>query len=308
MKTKRCAWATNPKKAVAYLRVSTDREAQALGIQAQRTALESWAIRDGFEICEWFEEEVSGGASLDRRPVLLRAIAALGDHRAGLLVVQRLDRFSRDPLTAAMAELQAQRLGARVVSADGMGNGDDPGSRLMRDVGLAAARFERAMIAARTRAALAVKKARGECTGTPPYGWKTGADGKTLEAENGERETVRRLCSLREQGWPYRQIRDEARRLGITSRAGKPFTLRGIFDLTKDAQCRQLRDEAHSRTLRPDEKHLEPCARSSTPSPSPRRVCQLPSPVGSAMIRSEHAPLGTIRESSRDHTQGHQRC
>jgi len=215
--------------------VSTTREQQELGVSAQRAALESWAKRDGLEICEWFEEEVSGGASLEKRPILLRAIAALGDHGAGLLVVQRVDRFSRDPLTAAMAELQVQRLGARVVSADGMGNGDDPGSRLMRDVGLTAARFERAMIAARTKAALGVKKARGECTGTPPYGFRVAEDGKTLVADERERETVRRLCSLRERGWPYRQIRTEAKRLGITNRAGKRFALRAIFDLTKDA-------------------------------------------------------------------------
>jgi len=236
MKTKRCAWAANPKKAVAYLRVSTTREQQDLGVSAQRAALESWAKRGGFEICEWFEEEVSGGASLEKRPVLLKAITALGDHGAGLLVVQRVDRFSRDPLTAAMAELQVQRLGARVVSADGMGNGDDPGSRLMRDVGLAAARFERAMIAARTKAALGIKRSRGECTGTPPHGFRVGEDGKTLVPEEGERETARRLRALRAQGWSYRQVRDEAKRLGMTTRSGRPFTLRTVFGLTKNVE------------------------------------------------------------------------
>src|SRR5258708_30135124 len=110
----------DPKRAVAYLRVSTTREQQELGISAQRAALESWAKRDGVEICAWFEEEVSGGASLEKRPVLLQAIAALGDHRAGLLVVQRLDRFSRDPFTAAMAEIELVKFGAPVVTTDGL--------------------------------------------------------------------------------------------------------------------------------------------------------------------------------------------
>ncbi len=87
LKTKRCAWAANPKKAVAYLRVITTREQQELRVSAQRVALESWAKRDGFEICEWFEEEVSGGHRLRNE----------------------------------------QRLRARLVSADGIGNGDDPG-------------------------------------------------------------------------------------------------------------------------------------------------------------------------------------
>ena len=235
MKIKRCAWAANPKKAIAYLRVSTDRETQALGIQAQRAALESWAKREGVEVCDWFVEEVSGGASLEKRPIFLQAISALGDHGAGVLAVQRLDRFSRDPFTAAMAEIELVKFGARVVTTDGVGNGDDPGSRLMKDVALAAARFERSMIAARTKAALAVKRSRGENTGTPPHGWRVDDDGKTLIADEGERDTARQLCALREQGWPYRQIRTEAKRLGMKSRAGKPFTLRAIFDLTKDA-------------------------------------------------------------------------
>jgi DNA invertase Pin-like site-specific DNA recombinase len=240
MKGKHSTRASDPKKAVAYLRVSSDRETQALGIQAQRAALESWAKRDGIEICEWFEEEVSGGASLEKRPVLLEAISSLGEHGAGLLVVQRLDRFSRDPFTAAMAEIELVKLGARVVTTDGVGNGDDPGSRLMKDVALAAARFERSMIAARTKAALAVKTARGESTGTPPYGWRVGDDGKALVTDEREQETARRLRALREQGWPYRQIRKEGARRGWISRTGKPFTLQAIFDLTKDVGCRRL--------------------------------------------------------------------
>ena len=151
--------------------------------------------------------------------------------------MQRLDRFSRDPFSAAMAEIELVKFGARMVTTDGVGNGDDPGSRLMKDVGLAAARFERAMIAARTKAALGVKKARGESTGTPPYGWRVDEDGKALVADEREQETMGRMRGLRERGWPYREIRKEGARRGWTSRAGKAFTLQAVFDLVKDAQC-----------------------------------------------------------------------
>lgn len=233
MTTKRSTRAGNPKQAIAYLRVSTTREQQELGVSAQRTAIETWGSREGVEICGWFEEEVSGGAPLEKRAVLLLAIDALREHSAGLFVVQRLDRFSRDPLTAAMAELQVARAGARVVTADGVGNGDDPGSVLMKDVALAAARFERSMIAARTRAALAEKRTRGESTGTPPYGWRVSEDGKTLEPDERERETLEWVRTLRARGWPYRQIQDEATRMGWRSRTGKPFTLQAVFGMTR---------------------------------------------------------------------------
>lgn len=240
VKPKRSTWAANPRKAVAYLRVSTTREQQELGISAQRAAIESWAKREGVEVCVILEEEVSGGASLEKRPVLLQAISALGDHGAGLLVVQRLDRFSRDPFSAAMAELELVKFGARLVTTDGVGNGDDPGSRLLKDVALAAARFERSMIAARTRAALAVKKARGESTGTPPYGWRVGRDGKTLIPDDREQETAGRLRSLREKGSSYRQVQAAAAQMGLQSRAGRPFTLQAVFELTKFAESSPL--------------------------------------------------------------------
>lgn len=234
MKRARSSTRADPKRAVAYLRVSTTREQQELGVEAQRQAIATWAKREGVEVVATFAEEVSGGAPLERRAVLLEAIGALRAHGAGLLVVQRLDRFSRDPLSAAMAELQVQRAGARVVCADGLGNGDDPGSRLMRDVGLAAARFERAMIAARTRAALAVKQARGESTGTPPYGWRRGEDGRTLVPDESEQATLAAVRALRASGLPFRAVRAEATRRHLVGRTGRPFTLQAIHTMARD--------------------------------------------------------------------------
>jgi len=65
----------NTKLAVAYLRVSTDSDRQALGAEAQRQAVLRWSESNGVEIAKFFLEEVSGGAPLDKRPMLLEAIA-----------------------------------------------------------------------------------------------------------------------------------------------------------------------------------------------------------------------------------------
>src|SRR5581483_8352197 len=102
----------NPKLAVAYLRVSKDTKVQELGTEAQRLAIQSWADSNGVTIAQWFVEEVKGGSPLHQRPIFLEALGAVAAHGAGLLVVQRLDRFSRDPLTAALAEAELQRHGA----------------------------------------------------------------------------------------------------------------------------------------------------------------------------------------------------
>ena len=113
---------------------------------------------------------VSGGAEIDKRPGLIAALEALRTERAGILVVAKRDRLARDVLVAAMVERLCQREGARIQSADGTGNGDSPEAKLLRTMIDAFAAYERALIRARTRAALAAKKARGERVGGVPYG------------------------------------------------------------------------------------------------------------------------------------------
>lgn len=221
------------KIAVAYLRVSTDTERQALGAQAQRDAIERWAAASGVVIAEWFVEEVSGGAPLDRRPILLQAIATVAGLNAGHLVVQRLDRFSREPLTAALAETELRKNGASLVCADGAGSGDDPTSELIRGILLSVARFEKALIRSRINAAFAVKRSRGERIGTPPYGAR--AEGKLLVMDPNEVGTIRRLRELRALGMTIREIVDQATREGLLNRAGKPFTIAAVHALVRDA-------------------------------------------------------------------------
>jgi DNA invertase Pin-like site-specific DNA recombinase len=72
---------------VAYVRVSTDTDRQALGAQAQRASIEQWAAKNGVTISAWFVEEVSGGAPLDKRPKLLEAIATVAAVGAGVMVM-----------------------------------------------------------------------------------------------------------------------------------------------------------------------------------------------------------------------------
>jgi DNA invertase Pin-like site-specific DNA recombinase len=65
----------------------------------------------------------------------------------------------------------------------------------------AAARLERRMIGARTKAALAVKKANGQrISGRLPYGFQLAADGKALEPCRDEQKALERMRELRTAG------------------------------------------------------------------------------------------------------------
>jgi len=223
----------DPKVAVAYVRVSTDADRQALGAEAQRRAIEHWACAGGVRVARWLVEEVSGGAPLDRRPVLVEAIATVAEAGAGVLAVQRLDRFSRDPLTAALAESELRKHGASLACADGAGSGDDPTSELIRGILLSVARFEKALIRSRIKAALAVKRSRGERVGAPPYGFRV--VGKNLSPDDGESKVKQRLVELRALGLTIRAVREHATLEGLRNRAGKPFTIAAVHALVKGA-------------------------------------------------------------------------
>ena len=85
--------AADPTKAIACVRVSTDR--QDLSPDAQRDATDRWATARGVEIVAVYEDiGISGGAGLDKRPGLLAAIDGLREQGAGVLLVARRDRLA----------------------------------------------------------------------------------------------------------------------------------------------------------------------------------------------------------------------
>src|SRR4051794_23502370 len=98
-----------PGNAVAYYRVSTDRQRRSgLGIDAQRTAVQSFAAAESLTILgEYVETETGKGAdALERRPQLADALACARTAKCPV-VVAKLDRLSRD---VAFAGLMAQRV------------------------------------------------------------------------------------------------------------------------------------------------------------------------------------------------------
>ena len=212
-------------RAIGYIRVS--KEEQDLSPEAQRTALEKWCASHKLELVTVFTENVSGGAPLDKRPQLLAAVDALSEQQAGVLLVLRRDRLARDNVAAAMIDRLAERKGARVLSTDGVGNGEGPEAQLMRGIIDLFAQYERALIRARTKAALAVKRARGQRLGGElPLG-HLAPDGVHLAPHPEERKVVSWIHQRRNQGWTLQAITD-ALNAGCVPARGKQWHLTTI--------------------------------------------------------------------------------
>lgn len=217
-------------RAVGYIRVSTDE--QHLGPEAQRAELERWCTANGADLVAVFTAVgISGAATLDKRTELLAAVDALKVHGAAVLVVAKRDRLARDVMVSAMVERLVAKAGAAVVSATGAGNGEGPEAQLMRHMVDAFAQYERALIASRTRAALAVKRSRGEKTGgAVPFGFRLDDDGRTLVADELEQRVVARIHRLRAEGVSFRRIAAALNDDGVPARGKRwhPTTLQRL--------------------------------------------------------------------------------
>jgi DNA invertase Pin-like site-specific DNA recombinase len=140
------------KAGVAYVRLS--KQGKGLGLDAQRAAIGAFVAAQEFEIAAWFTEVETGRGTdaLDRRPELAKALAQARKLK-GPVIVAKLDRLSRD--VAFVSGLMVQRVPFIVTE---LGPDADP---FMLHIYAALAEKERALIAARTSAALQAKKAAG---------------------------------------------------------------------------------------------------------------------------------------------------
>lgn len=224
-------------RALGYVRVSTSEQADSgLGLEAQRAAIASAAERLELELVHVHADEgVSGTLPALERPGLAALLAAIA---AGeVLLVAKRDRLGRDYLEVGLLERELRRRRVRVVSAAGEGTeNDEPSALLQRRMMDVFAEHERDMIAARTKAALRAKKARGEHLGGVPFGWRL-VEGELVE-DLEEQKALALLRRRRAEGASWETLAREVAALGVRPKRGGatwgPSSVRSI--LASDAK------------------------------------------------------------------------
>ena len=145
---------------IGYLRCSTVEQADSgLGLEAQKRAIRDEVERRGWTLVG-FEQDALSGKTMDR-PGITSALKAVESGQAGTIMVAKLDRLSRSLADFANLMARAQKRGWNLVAIDMAVDLSTPAGEFMANVMAAAAQWERRIIGARTKAALAEKKASG---------------------------------------------------------------------------------------------------------------------------------------------------
>jgi len=241
--TKRCA---------VYTRKSTDEglDQEFNTLDAQRESGEAFIAsqrHQGWEcLPDRYDDGGFTGANIDR-PAMRRLLADIEQGKVDTVVVYKVDRLSRSLLDFARLMEVFERREISFVSVTQQFNTATSMGRLVLNVLLSFAQFEREMIGERTRDKVAAARRKGKWTGGPvPLGYRV--EDKKLVADELEAVVAREIFDLYEE---HRSALAVARALNKGGRRTKRHrakngNIREARKWSKDAVLRVLKNPVYA--------------------------------------------------------------
>lgn len=224
-------------RAVGYIRVSTDKQADhGISLDAQRAKLEAYAALYELTLVDIIVDAGVSAKTLER-PGLQRALAMLDKGQANALLVAKLDRLTRSvkDLGTLVEDYFSSDKIILLSVADSIDTRTAAG-RLVLNVLGSVAQWERETIGERTTEALDHKRTKGEkLGGDVPYGFTLAADGKTLVADVAEQALLAAIREARQRGLSQRSVVAELTRKGFTTRKGTALSLMQVQRIMQQA-------------------------------------------------------------------------
>jgi len=201
----------------AYLRLSTSEDKQKNSFEIQLKE-----IKRHYHISKVFKETISGASSLHKRYKLLELLETI--KRGDQIIVLRLDRISRDTTQSGWIRYEIEKRGAELITLENTKK--DNTTKLIENILLAFAEYEREVTLWRINAAMHNKRRKGEALGggIAKYGYdfKRGEDGVKYLVENAEEQKViTRIKKYR--GKTAGEIARKLAKDGVCGKSGKPI-------------------------------------------------------------------------------------
>src|SRR5579862_559317 len=183
----------------------------------QRTRIEQACARDRLKLIDTLEElDVSGGAALEKRPGLRRAVDLVEAGEADVVVVAYLDRLVRSLAVQAEVVSRIEKAGGAILAVDvGAVSHGSSAQWLSASMLGAVSEYHRRVTAERTADA----KRRAVERGVPPFpnvppGYRRRDDGR-LEPDGKKADAIRQAFEMRANGATVMEVRAYLKRRGI---------------------------------------------------------------------------------------------
>jgi site-specific DNA recombinase len=181
------------KKAVAYLRVSTDAQANEdrHGLDIQRNEILEYCKKNNIELIEQYIDAGVSGSKMSR-PELDRMLKDAESKAFTQVIVAKLDRVARDTFAQLWIEKELLKHDIEIVSVAEPMSAADPAGQLFRTMISAFATFERARINDRMTGGRLEKAKTGKYSGgRPAIGYVADKNNNSLSVNNQKTEARR---------------------------------------------------------------------------------------------------------------------
>src|SRR3990172_7207355 len=188
----------NKMKMIAYVRVSTDKQAEeGMSIATQSEQIAKYAGLYDLEIIDTIIDDGYSASSLDR-PGLKRTFAMLDAGIAQGVIITKLDRLTRSVFDLGYL-LKNYMEKYRFTSVYDKFDTDTAGGRLILSILTTVSQWEREVISERTKAVLQYKKQNGERVGNIPFGMRLKPGEIILDDDPREQEIINMIKDNRAQ-------------------------------------------------------------------------------------------------------------
>lgn len=224
-------------KAIGYVRVSTDKQAEhGVSLEAQEAKVRAMAVVHGAELLEMIVDGGESAKSL-QRPGMQRLLALVDAKKIDAVIVAKLDRLTRSVKDlCSLLELFEKKNVALISVAESLDTGSAAG-RLVITIMAAVSQWEREAIGERTRDAMSHKRRNGERVGNISYGYRLAGDGEHVEPDDAEQAAIAEIRSLRSAGTTLRGIAAALNHRAFRTRRGTAWRLESVARVVKQTAC-----------------------------------------------------------------------
>jgi len=219
-------------RVIGYVRVSTEEQATSgVSLAAQADKIRAYAALYDLDLVEVIEDAGASAKSLDRAG-LRRALAALRRGEVAGIVVAKLDRLTRSvaDMATLIADYFGERAGRSLFSVADSIDTRTAAGRMVLNILISVAQWEREAIGERTRDALRHKRAAGEVYNHAPLGYDA-VGGRLVEVAD-EMRAVAEVRRLAAEGKSQRAICAAMEAAGYRTKRGgawRPSTVQAIL-------------------------------------------------------------------------------
>lgn len=217
--------------AAIYARYSSDNQSEE-SIQAQLRACREYAERNHINIVHEYIDRAQSARS-DKRTSFQQMIKDSEKSGFEVLIVHKLDRFSRDRYDHAIYRKKLRDNGVNIVSV--LENLDDsPESVVLESVLEGFSEYYSKNLARETRKGLKEVALKAQFTGgSPPLGYDLDADKNYIINEK-EANAVREIFQSVIDGVGYTTLMESLNRQGLKTKFGRPFGKTSFHDILKN--------------------------------------------------------------------------